>query len=175
MEIKLSGGYVAIIDDQDGDLLNWNWSAGETSSSKRKRNTRYKAHVYGIRCGWDVDTQKRSNIYLHRVILERKIGRELRKGELCDHRNGNTLDCRRDNLRIATSGQNVANRGKLTRMGKAPTSKFKGVRKHNGKWIRTFDQKAKTYSTEFEAAWDWDIQALLKYGEFANTNLLKWN
>jgi len=41
--------------------------------------------------------------YLHRLIIEAK------DGEIADHRNGDTLNCRKGNLRIVTASQNRSN------------------------------------------------------------------
>ena len=44
-------------------------------------------------------------IFLHRFIMG------ARKGEEVDHINGSRLDCRRENLRLCTHSQNIANDG----------------------------------------------------------------
>lgn len=59
----------------------------------------------------------------HRIVIARKIGRELRKGELCDHINRNKLDNRRCNLRVADKSINTINRDKRP----DNTSGFTGV------------------------------------------------
>lgn len=48
--------------------------------------------------------------YLHRLVLARKLGRNLQKGELADHINHNPMDCRRENLRITNAAGNSQNR-----------------------------------------------------------------
>jgi len=45
-------------------------------------------------------------IYMHRAILKAFLGEE------CDHINGDRLDNRRENLRLCTHVENIANRGK---------------------------------------------------------------
>jgi hypothetical protein len=63
---------------------------------------------------------------LHRLIIDAPIDKEV------DHINGDPLDNRKSNLRLATHSQNMFNRGKT----KVNTSGFKGVSwdKRTGKW-----------------------------------------
>src|SRR5215210_3970379 len=64
----------------------------------------------------DANTKQRIN--LHRFIMNTPTGMDT------DHINGDTLDNRRQNLRICTHQQNIANRQKQ----RNPTSsKYKGV------------------------------------------------
>lgn len=65
--------------------------------------------------------------YLHRIILTAP------EGVYIDHINGNTLDNRKENLRICTDGENVSNR---TKLGTNNTSGILGVRFNNqrNKW-----------------------------------------
>lgn len=49
---------------------------------------------------------------LHRLIMERVVGRSLLKTEQVDHINGDRCDNRRCNLRVVTSRQNNQNRTK---------------------------------------------------------------
>lgn len=99
VEIQLTKGYVAIVDAIDGDLAFLNWHAAET----------FPGYVYAQR------KPKRTHINLHNVVLERKLKRKLTNQERGDHVNGNTLDCRRANLRPATHQQNMQNRKRSVR------------------------------------------------------------
>jgi len=64
-------------------------------------------------------------VYLHRLIMNAK------RGEIVDHINHDTLDNRKENLRICTIKENVRN----TSLSKNNTSGFNGVAKHyTGKW-----------------------------------------
>lgn len=111
-EIHLTKNLIAIVDDIDTDLAAYKWHAvGED-------NVFYAAKRLGGVGGGKI-------VRMHRVILERKIERPLETTEYCDHINGNTLDNRRDNLRLATSQQNRFN----IRKHKNNTTGFKGVRK----------------------------------------------
>lgn len=89
-----------------------------------------------------------------------------------DHRNGDTLDNRRSNLRICTHQQNQWNR--KTSLGK---SRFKGVTfvKRTRKWIARVEHCGKrrsygTFSTELQAALAYDAAAVELFGEFASPN-----
>lgn len=121
VEIQLTKGYVAIVDDEDSDLADFNWYAHIQ-----------KDFPYACRKPSHPPGHKQTASFLHRVVLERMLGRALVKGELCDHRDGDTMNNRHDNLRLATPQQNVANRRKCH----SNTSGFKGVtwNKNCQKW-----------------------------------------
>ena len=93
-EILLTKGQVALIDDADLHWLNqWKWSA-----LGRNRRTFYAARWIGPR-------NKRIAVLMHRELLGLPRGDKMQG----DHKNGNGLDNRRENLRIATSHQNRFN------------------------------------------------------------------
>lgn len=106
--------------------------------------------------------------YLHREILNAK------KGEIVDHVNGNGLDNRKENLRIACYQSNRVNRlnGKTKK-----TSKYFGVSvERNGKKIRVQmkiegkKQNFYGFKTEKDAALFYDHKAKELYGEKALLN-----
>ena len=111
-------------------------------------------------------------MYMHRWIL----GAE----QPVDHINGDGLDNRRCNLRVATLRKNNWNVPKrLTRSGKPASSKFKGVyRPANSKkwWAKiTHDGKRQVlgqFDTEEEAARVYNEAAARLFGEFAFMNVL---
>ena len=72
--------------------------------------------------------------YLHRVILERILDRELQSGEIVDHVNGNPLDNRRLNLRLADYSTNARNGSSHS---DSIYSGYKGVcfDKSRNKWV----------------------------------------
>ena len=91
-----------------------------------------------------------------------------------DHRNGDTLDNRRKNLRIATNAQNQHNQRWLRSDN---TSGFKGVTWHadKGKWNAQIyvNKKRKSlgyFPDKAMAAKAYDAAALEHFGEFAATN-----
>jgi hypothetical protein len=106
-------------------------------------------------------------IYLHRQLLS------ARPGELVDHENGNGLDNRRENLRLATVAENAANRLARPRdipyrgvyRSRAGSKPYKamitvaGKCKHLG-WFARMEDAARAY----------DAAAFAAFGRFARLN-----
>ena len=122
---------------------------------------------HGYASGFDKKTGKK--VYMHRLILNPP------KNKQTDHINGNRLDNRRENLRIATRSQNGANKSKYPI--RKTTSKYKGVyfNKLDKKWVAkvkinkkeiTFGQ----YRTEHQAAIVYDLWAVDLFGKYARPN-----
>lgn len=88
MVIELSKGKSAIVDNQDNTNLKWY----------------YGGNGYAVR-----KTRDDGMIYLHRWVMERKLGRKLKRKEHIDHISGLKLDCTRNNLRLCTMRENIAN------------------------------------------------------------------
>lgn len=92
-EIPLSQGLVALVDDEDyEELSQYKWHA------VKHRNTYYAVRNHPVYPSYRV------NVKMHRQIMRAQ------ENEIIDHKNGNGLDCQRNNLRIASSSQNAANR-----------------------------------------------------------------
>lgn len=113
---------------------------------------------------------KKTTLLLHRYLLGLKPG----DGILADHKNGNGLDCRRNNLRHGRPDQNSQNRMPW----KNGASRFKGVRPYYYKpwlWMAEIRLSGKTktlgvFVLEEDAARAYDTAALENYGEFAWLN-----
>ena len=119
--------------------------------------------------------------------LHQMFFKERKDGDITDHINNNTLDNRRDNLRLVTSLQNSVNR--------APNKKnktcYKGVRikKRKNKEIIYISLKEprdkegsrkplfryEGFKTSQEAAIAYDVCALFLWGKYAYTNFDKIN
>lgn len=93
--VELTKGYWAVIDAADGtEIGKRNWYAQLFDGGKR---------VYAMqRCrNGEEQLMHRFIAAMHGLDMQAEI----------DHRNTNTLDCRRHNLRKATHSQNAMNRG----------------------------------------------------------------
>jgi hypothetical protein len=131
-------------------------------------------------CLWD----NGSNRYAKRVLYDPKAGiktesmhREIMKpafGLLVDHRNGDGLDNRRENLRPATQLENCRNKRKTR---SKTSSRFIGVcfDKQYNKWRAYIRYAGKRiwlgkYANEIDAAKAHDAAAKKYHGEFARLN-----
>jgi|SRR5882724_4261472 len=147
--IALTQGQNAIVDTTDFEWLNqWNWSALWIPSSRG---------FYAVRLS--------TKIYMHRIILGCK------SKELADHKNGNTLDNRRENLRKCTLAENNRNRKK----NYSSTSKYKGVYEVGKRWQARIEVRGEkkylgTYETSERAALAYDNAAKMFHREFALLN-----
>ena len=93
--IKLTRGKVALIDDDDFELVSkFKWSAHH----RRIGATWYARTNVG---SWP----NQSPVYLHRLVMNAS------GGQIVDHIDGNGLNCQKDNLRICTHSQNQHNSG----------------------------------------------------------------
>lgn len=114
--------------------------------------------------GYAVTNINKKYTLMHRFLLNAK------RNEVVDHINGNKLDNRKSNLRLASPAQNMMNsRGR---------NKFKGVSKTQSKtspWRATIKINQKSihigaFKTELEAAYAYDSKAREIFGQFAKTN-----
>ena len=97
--------------DEDYDYLNqWKWSLHKSGNSE------YAKRVHCI-------DGKYINYYMHRVVLERMLGKPLLPSEYSDHIDHNGLNNQRDNLRVSSASQNNMN----SRIRKNSTSGYKGI------------------------------------------------
>lgn len=103
---------VPICSPDDADLLSLAWS--RNTGGYAQRNRPYVGHA--SKCP-----------LLHRVIMERILGRQLDKGEVVDHINGDRWDSRRENLRLTNCMGNAQN----SRWGRSRGSSYMA---HNKKW-----------------------------------------
>src|SRR4051812_13717954 len=147
-EIALIGGRVAIVDDETlPHLLGHTWRHAD---------------------GYAVRGDGRRVVRMHRWILAAK------PGEIVDHKNGNRLDNRRQNLRIVTAAENARNdKARIDRV----VSAHKGVTwdRRFGIWKAAIKVDGRHFyvtgaRSEEEAARLYDALARELHGEFACVN-----
>lgn len=152
------GRAVAYIDDADADLAGYTWSLH--SGGYAIRHTA-RPHRVAVR--------------MHRVIMARKLGRDLERWELVDHVNGDTLDNRRDNLRLATNSENQFNRD----LPAHNSTGYKGVYRNTAgsrkPWQAAITVNRRkiylgSYTTPQDAARAYDAAARQLAGQFARGN-----
>ncbi|BDA45215.1 Uncharacterized HNH endonuclease L560 at C-terminar half [Coccomyxa sp. Obi] len=157
--IKLSGragiGRYALVDDED-----WH----EMTYKKTWYGWLNKKSVYGM---WG------SNVAMHRVVYG-KCNEALAKGESIDHKNGNTLDNRRENLRRASHSEQAHNKRKRA----GCSSAYFGVGRSGKKWTGGVKKEGEYYGTgihetEEEAALAYNRIAKQVYGEKAQLNVIE--
>ena len=167
VHIPLTRGLTTIVDATDKDLASHKWFASNRASG----------NTYACR---DTKKSKRqTRHYLHRVILARKLGRDIPPGMVVDHINNNPLDNRRSNLRLATISENLSN-GRRPRL-KNPKMKapYRGVywieEKH--KWRAQISIRGKTlylgyHNTAEDAALAYNEAAAKYRPKFSRYNVI---
>ena len=187
IKIELTKGKYALIDAEDEEkVLRWYRDKPETwyasvmmpkrfsdrfiYAEKRltKKQAAYINETYPgiLKPKANGDTTK--NLLMHRLIMEAP------HNMFVDHINGNTLDCRKENLRLCTFAQNCQNRKRRSDaasrhvyigISETPSGKFRGNVRQNGKnnWTKCFNSPK-------EAAIARDRLAKEMYGEFARLN-----
>lgn len=150
IEIPLTKGYVALIDEEDEEAVRqYSWRAMVKS---------YTTYAFSLRNGVAQ--------YMHRVVLP--------GAQMIDHIDHNGLNNTRDNLRACTAQMNCANSRR--RPGKRSEG-YRGVRsqpRRNGWQARIKvlgkDYYLGTYDTPIDAAKAYDRAAFDAFGEFATLN-----
>lgn len=146
--INLTQDKYTIVDDEDYEYLNqWKWCINSN--------------------GYAIRSEKGKHILMHKVIINDKSN--------VDHINGDRLDNRRNNLRLATHKENMRNKNKINNT----SSKYKGVtyNKRAKKWKSqiTIDKNCiylGLFENEVDAAKAYNIKAIELFGDFAKLNCI---
>jgi len=150
-KIQLTQGKYALVDNSDFEWLNqWKWHYLNIGYAARRDYSNGGKYVY-----------------MHRLITG------VPGTQQSDHINHNKLDNRRENLRLATKSQNMAN----TLPRKTNTSGFKGVSwdKSRNKWAVEITVNYKNihlgrYTDIKQAAQAYNEAAQKHFGSFARLN-----
>ncbi len=167
-KIALSGkhgkGKYALVDDEDYEILNnYKWFC--TSDGYVRRTTTFKKQLG--------ETKRKSvTIYMSRFIMNTPDEME------ADHRDGNTLNNQKYNLRNCTRAENEHNKN----VNINNKSGYKGVSydKIRNRWIACIMINGKNvflgrHETAINAARAYNEGAIKYHGEFANLNVIDEN
>jgi hypothetical protein len=147
-----------LVDPEDLDLLKRKWNI------QPSHNTFYARRI-------EITETKRIRLALHRLILSRILNRSLLRKDEVDHINGDGLDNRRCNLRLAERHQNARN----CRMHKDNTTGFKGVSQCKDRFRAyiTYDKHTRAlgyFRSAIDAGIAYNHEAYKCFGSFANLN-----
>jgi AP2 domain. len=157
IQVPLGHGVYAIIDAEDAPIVvQHRWG-------KLKVGNKY----YAVSWSHDAD-RKTVNTLLHRLLMNPPEGMDV------DHRNGDSLDCRRENMRICTEQENVFNRPKRDGSKNPYIGVYRQIKSPN-RWYAKIMNDGKTihlggYDTPEDAARAYDAKARELRGEFAYLN-----
>lgn len=155
-QIPITQGRFAIVDDEDFErIAAHSWAINPQGTG------------YAVRKGSKRRGEPRT-VHMHREVLG------LTGGEIVDHINGNGLDNRKSNLRVADTQKNAFNRGKPN----IPcTSRFKGVisRKGSPSWHARIKFRDKcvelgAFRDEADAAAAYNLGARAFFGVYRREN-----
>lgn len=152
LEVPLTQGLVALVDAKDYERV---MAAGTRQTHRSKRSAYAQRTVYSPGGG-------KRTLFMHTFLTG---------WTRVDHRNGDGLDNRRENLREATAQQNSANRQRNLNNA----SGFKGVGLDGRRWrariqVAGSPRHLGFFDTPEEAAKAYDDAALDLFGEFARPN-----
>jgi hypothetical protein len=168
--VPLPGGASALIDAEDADRI-----CAHRWHLKRKKDQPERLYVQRTVRLTPGRAGKKTSVMLHT-----EVARAL-PGQLVDHRNGNGLDNRKENLRVTTHRGNSTN---VTKSANQKRGGFKGVSWHPKakKWqasigagpVKPCGRRARVYLGLFadpaDAARAYDAAALEHFGEYAAPN-----
>ena len=153
-ELILKNGITVKVDDEDFERVSqFNWFSFTATSGQCRVARQF----------WSNGISK--TVGIHRFIMNAK------DGDIVDHKNGDTLDNRKENLRITDKTGNNQNR-KIHKNNKCG---YKGVCWDRGKWTAHIAVSGKNitlgrFTEVLDAARAYDAAAKKDHGEFARLN-----
>jgi hypothetical protein len=154
-EIKLTQGKVALVDDDDFERLNqFKWHASKEGNNFYAKRTPCVNKIKKV-------------IIMHREIINALPGEDV------DHKDGNSLNNLRENLRLCNQAENVRN----SKIRKDNISGYRGVslftKRNKFQAIIHFKKKSfwlGYFSSPIDAAIAYNQAAIQHFGEFARLN-----
>lgn len=159
MELKIVspkyGEFIVLYDDEDhGKILKHTWGISKYG------NNFYAKTMIG-------EKNKQKILYLHRFILNAKYG------DIIDHKDNNTLNNKKSNIRFCSHQNNMMNR----KPEKNSSSKFKGIyyNKNSNLWHSQIYKNFKKihlgyFENEIDAALAYNGAAKYLFGKYAYLN-----
>lgn len=146
------GKYAYVDDERFHALEEFRWVLGKFSKK-----------FYACRKEWNYSTKRHDIVLMHRVITNAQ------EGDIVDHKDGDTLNCTLDNLRITDYAGNNRNRSVSERTGR------KGVSKCGKNYSATITVNKQLihlgqYGSELHAKVAYNIAATKYFGDFARLN-----
>jgi hypothetical protein len=156
--LPISNGYSVLIDDEDLELVQqFHWQPDIRPWA-----------IYAMRTA--KKNGKQYKMRMHRLIMGVLDDHYVK----VDHKNGNGLDNRKENLRVCSNSQNLMNSVKPK-----GNNRFKGVyyRERNKKFQAMIKAEGKRlhlglFTSEEDAARAYNDAALTYFGEFAKLNVI---
>ena len=155
-EIISPNNHRCFIDKEDADLVVYSWNQ-TNGYFMRHTSRKHPTHPF-------------KTLYLHALILERKLGRQLKPGEFTDHIDWDKSNNRRYNLRVSSKSENAINsRGHKDRSGT-----YKGVARSANLYRVQLNYSVSIsecgFASETEAARRYDELAAQHHGKHAVLN-----
>lgn len=161
--ITLTRGYVAIVDDDDYPRLSqYKWHVAPSGKCKNK--------LYAVRVQRKdeyASYSERTSVAMHSMVIDCPSGQSI------DHINGLGIDNRKENLRVSSHHQNMANQ----LQHKDSKSPYKGIwrAQHCDRWAAQIVHRGKKiylglYYRAEDAARAYDSKAVELFGPFAKCN-----
>lgn len=112
-------------------------------------------------------------VYLHRWLMDCESDDK----KIVDHKDGDKLNCSRENLNVTTRSKNGSNRPKQSSVHNPASSPYVGVRKRQDRWEAvikkdTIQHRIGCFSTEEEAAFAYNRKAIELHRTYAVLNII---
>lgn len=164
LELPLTNGLVTLVDAED-----YQWLSGFKWYAKKRVRKGAEPCYYAARSVWHNGRSR--TVRMHRLIMGAKGKKDV------DHRNGNGLDNRKENLRLCTRAENT----RASHVGRGGNNPYKGVTYDGSLTFKPWSanivaDRRRTFLGNFhtaeEAAVAYDLAAIELHGDFTIPSIL---